>query len=110
MTIEVKVPVLPESVEDAIIATWHVKTGDAVHRDDRLVDLETDKVVLEVPAPADGVVREIKVAEGDTVLSDDLLALIDEGAVEAVAEPAEDQQQDTASAADSVSGRCTTQM
>ena len=107
MTIEVKVPVLPESVEDAIIATWHVKTGDAVHRDDRLVDLETDKVVLEVPAPADGVVREIKVAEGDTVLSDDLLALIDEGAVEAVAEPAEDQQQDTASAADSASGQTT---
>jgi len=86
MTIEVKVPVLPESVEDAIIATWHVKAGDSVHRDDRLVDLETDKVVLEVPAPADGVVREIKVAEGDTVLSDDLLALIDEGAVEAVVE------------------------
>jgi 2-oxoglutarate dehydrogenase E2 component (dihydrolipoamide succinyltransferase) len=107
MTIEVKVPVLPESVEDAIIATWHVKTGDAVHRDDRLVDLETDKVVLEVPAPADGVVREIKVAEGDTVLSDDLLALIDEGAVEAVAEPAENQQQDTASAANSASGQTT---
>ncbi len=93
MTIEVKVPVLPESVEDAIIATWHVKTGDAVHRDDRLVDLETDKVVLEVPAPADGTVSEIRVAEGDTVLSDDLLALIEEGTVEAVvkvvAEPAE---------------------
>jgi len=89
MTIEVKVPVLPESVEDAIIATWHVKAGDSVHRDDRLVDLETDKVVLEVPAPADGTVSEIRVAEGDTVLSDDLLALIEEGTVEAVAEPAE---------------------
>jgi len=84
MTIEVKVPVLPESVEDAIIATWHKQPGDTVHRDDKLVDLETDKVVLEVPAPADGTLKEIKSAEGDTVHSDDLLAIIEEGAVEAV--------------------------
>ena len=108
MTIEVKVPVLPESVEDAIIATWHVKAGDSVHRDDRLVDLETDKVVLEVPAPADGTVSEIRVAEGDTVLSDDLLALIEEGtveaAVEAVAEPAENQQA-VGAATDAVGGQ-----
>ena len=90
MTIEVKVPVLPESVEDAIIASWHVQAGDPVHRDDRLVDLETDKVVLEVPAPADGIVSEIKVAEGDTVLSDDLLALIEEGAVADSASTAEE--------------------
>ena len=55
MTIEVKVPVLPESVSDATIATWHKKPGDAVKRDENLVDLETDKVVLDVPAPADGV-------------------------------------------------------
>ena len=88
MTIEVKVPVLPESVEDAIIATWHKQPGDTVHRDDKLVDLETDKVVLEVPAPADGILTEIKSAEGDTVLSDDLLAVIEEGAVAAAAEPA----------------------
>jgi 2-oxoglutarate dehydrogenase E2 component (dihydrolipoamide succinyltransferase) len=82
MTIEVKVPVLPESVEDATIATWHKKPGDSIRRDENLVDLETDKVVLEVPAPADGIVSEIKVAEGDTVLSDDLIAIIEEGAVE----------------------------
>ena len=54
MTIEVKVPVLPESVEDATIATWHKQAGDTIRRDENLVDLETDKVVLEVPAPADG--------------------------------------------------------
>ena len=72
MTIEVKVPVLPESVEDAIIAGWHKQPGDTVHRDDKLVDLETDKVVLEVPAPVDGILTEIKSAEGDTVHSDDL--------------------------------------
>ncbi len=57
MTIEVKVPVLPESVEDATIAIWHKQPGDTVHRDEKLVDLETDKVVLEVPAPADGTVK-----------------------------------------------------
>ncbi|MGH8110427.1 MAG: biotin/lipoyl-containing protein, partial [Rhodanobacteraceae bacterium] len=55
MSIEVKVPVLPESVSDATIAAWHKQPGDAIHRDENLVDLETDKVVLEVPAPADGV-------------------------------------------------------
>jgi 2-oxoglutarate dehydrogenase E2 component (dihydrolipoamide succinyltransferase) len=82
MTIEVKVPVLPESVEDATIATWHKKAGDTIRRDENLVDLETDKVVLEVPAPADGKVVELKAAEGDTVHSDDLIAVIEEGAVE----------------------------
>lgn len=85
MTIEVKVPVLPESVEDAIIATWHKQVGETVRRDENLVDLETDKVVLEVPAPVNGTLQEIKVAEGETVLSDQLLAIIAEGAV--VAEP-----------------------
>jgi 2-oxoglutarate dehydrogenase E2 component (dihydrolipoamide succinyltransferase) len=82
MTIEVKVPVLPESVEDATIAGWHKKPGDTIRRDENLVDLETDKVVLEVPAPVDGVVVELKAEEGDTVLSDDLIALIEEGEVQ----------------------------
>jgi 2-oxoglutarate dehydrogenase E2 component (dihydrolipoamide succinyltransferase) len=82
MTIEVKVPVLPESVEDATIAGWHKKPGDTIRRDENLVDLETDKVVLEVPAPVDGVVLELKAEEGDTVLSDDLIALIEEGEVQ----------------------------
>ena len=87
MTIKVKVPLLPESVEDATIATWHKKPGDSIRRDENLVDLETDKVVLEVPAPADGKIVELKAAEGDTVHSEDLIALIEEGAVEE--EPAE---------------------
>jgi len=83
MTIEVKVPVLPESVEDAIISAWHKQPGETVNRDENLVDLETDKVILEVPAPVDGTLKEIKAAEGDTVLSNDLLAVIEEGTVAA---------------------------
>ena len=64
MTIEVRVPQLPESVADATLVAWHKKPGDAVNRDENLVDLETDKVVLEVPAPAAGVLRELKVQNG----------------------------------------------
>lgn len=79
MSIEVKVPVLPESVADATVAAWHKKVGDKVTRDENLLDLETDKVVLEVPAPADGILEEIKFQEGDTVHSGQLLAIIKEG-------------------------------
>ncbi|HTI96737.1 MAG TPA: 2-oxoglutarate dehydrogenase complex dihydrolipoyllysine-residue succinyltransferase [Rudaea sp.] len=85
MALEIKVPVLPESVSDATIASWHKKPGDAVKRDENLVDLETDKVVLEVPAPADGVLKEIKQQTGATVTSGQLLAVIEEGAVAAAA-------------------------
>jgi 2-oxoglutarate dehydrogenase E2 component (dihydrolipoamide succinyltransferase) len=81
MLIEVKVPTLPESVADATIATWHKKPGDTVTRDENLLDLETDKVVLEVPAPADGVLQEVMFKTGDTVLSGQLLAKITGGAV-----------------------------
>jgi len=77
MSIELKVPVLPESVADATIATWHKKAGDTVQRDENLVDLETDKVVLEVPAPADGVLTDIAFEAGATVTSGQLLAKID---------------------------------
>jgi 2-oxoglutarate dehydrogenase E2 component (dihydrolipoamide succinyltransferase) len=83
MSIEVKVPVLPESVSDAIIATWHKKPGDAVKRDENLVDLETDKVVLEVPAPADGVLKAIIKNTGDTVGSQEVIAIVEAGAVAA---------------------------
>ena len=83
MSTEVKVPVLPESVSDATIATWHKKAGDAVKRDENLVDLETDKVVLEVPAPVDGVLKELKFQQGDTVTSQQVIAVIEEGAVAA---------------------------
>ena len=74
MTIEVRVPQLPESVADATLVSWHKKPGDAVARDENLVDLETDKVVLEVPAPVAGVLKEIKLADGTTVTSGQLLA------------------------------------
>jgi 2-oxoglutarate dehydrogenase E2 component (dihydrolipoamide succinyltransferase) len=85
MSIEVKVPVLPESVSDATIATWHKKAGDAVKRDENLVDLETDKVVLEVPSPVDGVLKEIRHEVGDTVNSEQIIAIIEEGAAAAPA-------------------------
>ncbi|MBS0462816.1 MAG: dihydrolipoamide succinyltransferase, partial [Proteobacteria bacterium] len=80
MSIEVKVPVLPESVSDATIAAWHKKPGEAVRRDENLLDLETDKVVLEVPAPVDGVLKEIRFDVGSTVTSAQVLAIIEEGA------------------------------
>ena len=92
MAIEVKVPVLPESVSDATIASWHKKAGDVVKRDENLLDLETDKVVLEVPAPVDGVLKEIKFQEGDTVTSQQVIAVIEEGAVAAAAPAAEAQK------------------
>jgi 2-oxoglutarate dehydrogenase E2 component (dihydrolipoamide succinyltransferase) len=78
MSIEVKVPQLPESIADATIVAWHKSPGDAVTRDEVLVDLETDKVVLEVPAPASGVLTEIRVADGTTVTSGEILAILDE--------------------------------
>ena len=80
MTIEVRVPQLPESVADATLVAWHKKPGDSVVRDENLVDLETDKVVLEVPAPVAGVLKEIKLKDGTTVTSGQLLAVIEEGA------------------------------
>src|SRR5580693_7103130 len=80
MTIEVRVPQLPESVADATLVSWHKKPGDSVARDENLVDLETDKVVLEVPAPSSGVLKEIKLANGTTVTSGQILAIIEESA------------------------------
>jgi len=82
MSSEVRVPALPESIADATVLTWHKEPGEAVRKDENLVDLETDKVVLEVPAPATGVLGEIKTREGETVQADTLLGLIEEGAAE----------------------------
>ncbi len=82
---DVRVPTLPESVTDATVLTWHKKPGDPVSRDENLLDLETDKVVLEVPSPIDGVLTEIKAEEGAVVTSDDILAILTEGAVAAAA-------------------------
>ena len=83
MTIEIKAPTLPVSVPDGTIATWYKKPGESVARDELLVDIETDKVVLEVVAPADGVLQDIKKAEGDTIVSNEILAVFKEGAIAA---------------------------
>ncbi len=88
MTVEILVPDLPESVADATVATWHKQPGDSVLRDEVLVDIETDKVVLEVPAPEDGVLESILELEGATVLSKQLIAKIKAGAV--AGEPTKD--------------------
>jgi 2-oxoglutarate dehydrogenase E2 component (dihydrolipoamide succinyltransferase) len=87
MSIEIRVPQLPESVADATVMAWRKKPGEAVSRDENLADLETDKVVLDVPAPASGVLREIKAPAGQSVKTGDLLAVIEEGAA-ATAAPA----------------------
>src|SRR5688500_737475 len=88
MSIEVKVPQLPESVTDATLVAWHKQPGEPVGRDENLVDLETDKVVLEVPAPAAGVIKELKVQNGATVTSGQVLAILEEGAGAAAPQPA----------------------
>ena len=103
MTIEVRVPQLPESVADATLVAWHKKPGDSVVRDENLVDLETDKVVLEVPAPAAGVLKEIKLTDGTTVTSGQLLAVIEEGA--AAAPGAAKSAAKDAAAAEAVAGK-----
>jgi 2-oxoglutarate dehydrogenase E2 component (dihydrolipoamide succinyltransferase) len=81
MTIEIKAPTLPESVPDGTIATWYKKPGESAARDELLVDIETDKVVLEVVAPADGVLQDIKKGEGDTIVSNEVLAVFAEGEI-----------------------------
>lgn len=102
MTIEVRVPQLPESVADATVVAWRKQPGDTVTRDENLVDLETDKVVLEVPAPAAGVIKELKAQSGATVTSGQLLAIIEAGEVVGTAPAA--AKVDTAVAAEGAGG------
>ena len=97
MSIEVKVPILPESVADAIVATWHKKVGDAVSIDDNLVDIETEKVVLEVPSTVDGVIKQILVEEGATVGEQDVIAIIEEGAAAPAPTPTPSDSAESAS-------------
>jgi 2-oxoglutarate dehydrogenase E2 component (dihydrolipoamide succinyltransferase) len=82
MSIEIKAPQFPESIADGTIATWYKKPGEAVKRDEHIVDIETDKVVLEVVAPADGSISSILKAEGEVVLSEEVIAIFTEGAVQ----------------------------
>lgn len=85
MSIEIKAPTFPESVADGTVATWHKQPGEAVSADELIVDIETDKVVLEVVAPADGVLKEILKGEGETVLSDEVIAQFEAGAAASAA-------------------------
>ncbi|MFW2078974.1 2-oxoglutarate dehydrogenase complex dihydrolipoyllysine-residue succinyltransferase [Acinetobacter sp. ULE_I010] len=86
MATEIKAPVFPESVADGTIATWHKQPGEAVSRDEVICDIETDKVVLEVVAPADGSISAIIKGEGDTVLSSEVIAIFEEGAISGAAQ------------------------
>ena len=99
MTIEVRVPKLPESVADATLVAWRKKPGEAVARDENLVDLETDKVVLEVPAPVAGTLTEVKIADGTTVTAGQVLAIIEPGASAAAPSPAAKASEKPADAA-----------
>src|SRR6188474_3274919 len=85
MSIEIKVPQLPESVADATLVTWHKQVGQTVTRDENLADLETDKVVLEVPAPVSGVLKELRIVAGTSVTSGQVLAVLEEGAAASAA-------------------------
>ncbi|MED5492247.1 MAG: 2-oxoglutarate dehydrogenase complex dihydrolipoyllysine-residue succinyltransferase [Pseudomonadota bacterium] len=105
MAIEIKAPTFPESVADGTVATWHKQPGDAVKRDELLVDIETDKVVMEVLAEADGVMGDIAKAEGDTVLSGEVLGVLKDGeAASAPAAKKEEPKAEAASAAEQASG------
>jgi 2-oxoglutarate dehydrogenase E2 component (dihydrolipoamide succinyltransferase) len=99
MQVEVKVPQLSESVSEATLVTWHRKVGEAVKRDENLIDIETDKVVLELPAPVDGVLAKIVKADGSTVTSGELIALIDTAGAVAAAAPGIDPAQAAKAAA-----------
>ena len=100
MAIEIKAPTYPESVQEGTLATWHKNVGDTVSRDELIVDIETDKVVLEVVAAASGTLTEVLKNEGDIVLSNEVIARIEEGAVEAPA--TEPQKQEVSEAAEAL--------
>jgi 2-oxoglutarate dehydrogenase E2 component (dihydrolipoamide succinyltransferase) len=105
MSMEIKAPSFPESVADGTVATWHKQPGEACSRDELIVDIETDKVVMEVVAPADGTVAKIIKGEGDTVLSDEVIATFEAGEVStAAAETTAETVVETATDAGDVSG------
>ncbi len=104
MATEIKAPTFPESVQDGTIATWHKKPGESVTRDELIVEIETDKVVLEVVAPADGVLADVTKQEGDTVLSNEVLAAVVDGEGSSVAQTSAPVSSAKAASGNSVSG------
>jgi 2-oxoglutarate dehydrogenase E2 component (dihydrolipoamide succinyltransferase) len=108
MSIEIKVPTLPESVSSATLATWHLKAGEAVKREQNLVDLETDKVMLEVPSTVDGILKEIRIQPGATVNAGDVIGIIEEGSAAASPPAAEPQVTSKAEAKASAPSTSTT--
>ncbi len=94
MSIEIKAPTLPESVPDGTIATWHKKPGDSVKQDELLVDIETDKVVIEVVSPSDGVLEKVLKESGDTIVSNELIAVVKEGAAESKSSTKEEKKEE----------------
>ncbi|MGH8127367.1 MAG: 2-oxoglutarate dehydrogenase complex dihydrolipoyllysine-residue succinyltransferase [Gammaproteobacteria bacterium] len=112
MSTEIKVPQLPESVTEATLVSWHKKAGEAIARDENLVDIETDKVVLEVPAPVSGVLKEIKADDGATVGADEVIAIIEEGeapAKESEPEPEPEPEPKSEPASKSEAGKKSTE-
>src|SRR5690606_39865364 len=97
--IEIKVPQLAESIAEATLLQWHKKVGEAVARDENLIDIETDKVVLELPAPADGVLAEIVKGDGETVVADEVIARLDTDAKPSAGASAKAAAPDAAAAA-----------
>ncbi|MEX2468236.1 MAG: biotin/lipoyl-containing protein, partial [Pseudohongiellaceae bacterium] len=94
MSIELKAPTLPESVPDGTIATWYKDVGDSVSRDELLVDIETDKVVIEVVSPTDGVLKEILKQSGDTIVSNEAIGSVEAGAAKPAAEKKSAQEEE----------------
>jgi 2-oxoglutarate dehydrogenase E2 component (dihydrolipoamide succinyltransferase) len=107
MTTEIKVPMLPESIADATIATWHKKIGDSVSRDENLVDLETDKVMLEVPSPIDGTLKEIIKKSGEVVQANEVLAIIEAGTATSVSAAEKESVSTSGSSKDETSAQST---
>jgi 2-oxoglutarate dehydrogenase E2 component (dihydrolipoamide succinyltransferase) len=104
MTIEIKAPTFPESVADGTVASWHKQPGEAVSRDELIVDIETDKVVLEIVAPADGVLIEIIKGEGEVVLSEELIGKFEAGSSAVSVAPAVDESTAAAPSAEPFTG------
>ena len=101
MSIEIVTPMLPESVSEATVLAWHKEIGEPFNRDDILIELETEKIVLEVPAPADGVLSEIRKPSGETIYEGDILGIVENSSAAAVAEASKSDESKPPASAES---------